>query len=529
MSIPQQPQQPPQDQEPEKSSLLAYIFGILFGSKFVFLLLILGIIALYVFYSQSSQLEENTDDQNKEEIEKSQLEIDVSERRKKKKKKKLNEIIEEANEELIVQSPRQNEEIHVSFSSGLNTIHEINESQNDETINFISSQVLSSDDELEKSSSLLNKQEKIQENKTVLFEVSEKILSKDYSSSIYQNIEEESHQIQETNVGFNQKENTCYDDETKLIESIVENIYSVGVVISPVLENKMVSEVSNNREESTQLNEVIIDATKKKEVSINHDDDNEIVESIMELKTYTIEVNNSNNTDLNYEITSLLDSITVSTQGKNEPAITISANESKNETQQDENPELMDSKLSHQDSIETSHDQTEIEVIKSEVNIQYKHPNTLQQINISDCDDRYVEFDDKTNRTIFNDDFKESLEDLSYDREEMGSRISLQTDKTLDSSIDDLTSLEKLNKQFEIVEKKSSSDSSDKFEIFDTTELSKTLSNENGFELINRDTPGTNSNDDNNNNNNNSYHDESDGISNRLKEQFSSNSLLGKS
>lgn len=499
------------EQEPEKSSLIAYLFGILFGSKFVFLLLILGIIALYVYYSQSSQLEENKNEENKDEIKTSELEIDGSKGAKKKKK-----INYDTNEELIIQSPHQNEEIHVSFSSGLNTIHEINESQNDE----LSSQVVlniplaATNDELEKVNYLLNKI--IKKTETVpLTEVFEKIMLNE--TNIIQNNIQEPVQLQEKNVRLNQKENMSFDDETKLIESVVENIYSEGLMKTPVLENS-----SNNKDESTRLQEYNIDTVQKGE------DNDEMVESIMELKTYLIEVN-KNDTDKNYEIMNLLNSITVSTQGKNEPAITIIANDSTNEVHNDDNNQnMIDYKLINQDSIESSPEklQSEVEVMKSEVNIQYKHPNVLQQINISDCDERYVEFDDKTNRTVFNDNFKESLEDLSYDREEMGSRISLQTDKTIDSSIDDLSNLEKMNKQFEIVEKKSSSDGSDKFEILDKNELSKTSSNENEFELINTDrTSTTNSHNDDNSNIN--YQDEADGISNRLKEQFSSNSLLG--
>jgi hypothetical protein len=505
------------EQEPEKSSLLAYLFGILFGSKFFFLLLILGIIALYVYYSQSSQLEEKKNEEKKDEIETSALEIDGCKGTKKKKKKNLNEIKEEdTNEEFIIQSPQQNEEIHVNFSSGLNTIHEINESQNDE----LSSQVVShisltaTNDELEKVNYLHN--EIIQKTETVpsteVFE--EKILLNETNI-------QEPFQLQETNVPSNRKENLSFDDETKLVESIDENLYSEGLMKTSALENS-----SNNKDESTRLQEYNPNTIQKEE------DSDEMVESIMELKTYSVEVN-KNDTDQNYEIMNLLNSITVSTQGKNEPAITIIANDSTNEINNDDNNQnMIDYKLTNQDSIESSPEklQTEVEVMKSEVNIQYKHPNVLQQINISDSDERYVEFDDKTNRTVFNDNFKESLEDLSYDREEMSSRISLQTDKTIDSSIDDLSNLEKMNKQFEIVEKKSSSDGSDKFEILDKNELSKTSSNENEFELINRDmdrTSTTNSHNDDNSNIN--YQDEADGISNRLKEQFSSNSLLGKS
>jgi hypothetical protein len=519
--VPIQQQQQSIEQEPEKSSLLAYLFGILFGSKFVFLLLILGIIALYVYYSQSSQLEENRNEEMKDEIVTSELEIDSSKGTKKKKKKNLNEIKEEdTNEEFIIQSPHQNEEIHVTFSSGLNTIHEINESQNDE----LSSQVVSNisltatNDELEMVNYLPN--EIIQKTETVptteVFE--EKILLNE--TNIIQNNIQEPFQLEDTNVQLNRKENVSFD-EAKLIESLVENLYSEGLMKTSALENS-----SNNKDESTRLQENNLDIIQKEEYS------DEMVESIMELKTYSIEIN-KNDTDQNYEIMNLLNSITVSTQGKNEPAITIIANDSTNEINNDDNNQnMIDYKLTNQDSIESSPEklQTEVEVIKSEVNIQYKHPNVLQQINISDCDERYVEFDDKTNRTVFNDNFKESLEDLSYDREEMGSRISLQTDKTIDSSIDDLSNLEKMNKQFEIVEKKSSSDGSDKFEILDKNELSKTSSNENEFELINKDTDRTSTTNSHNDDNSNvNYQDEADGISNRLKEQFSSNSVLGKS
>ena len=60
--------------------------------------------------------------------------------------------------------------------------------------------------------------------------------------------------------------------------------------------------------------------------------------------------------------------------------------------------------------------------------------------------------------------------------------------------------------------------------------MSKTSSNENEFELINRDTDRTSTTNSHNDDNSNiNYQDEADGISNRLKEQFSSNSLLGKS
>ena len=378
---------------------------------------LLGILGYFIYFSQSKQLGEN---ENENKSKPPELEVDEINKVKKKKKKKSyegNEINEEdeVKDELIInQTPQQIEELHGSFINVLNTIIELNECQNDETISHGNSK----ENSIESIESQIQKNESLQLNEI------------NYTNDAVEKIDENKTEQQTA-----QKDS--YDPVAKLVEP-----------------------------------------------------------------------------EENYEITNLINSITVSTQGKSERGITI-IGETKNDEASTSDKNLI-LKLHQQISVDSNRDENE-EIIKSEVNIQYKQPNKLQQININDSD-RYVEFDEKTNKTIFNDDFKESLEDLSYDQEEMGSKISLQTDKTIDSSIEDLAIL---NKQFEIFEMKNSSDeyNSDK----------KESSDKNSLEIINKkkddSTSGSNSCVDEKNNN---YHDESDGISNRLKEQLSINSLLSR-
>ena len=379
---------------------------------------------------------------SKNEVNKEEIEIDVDDKRKRK-KKKTNGEEEMTKDELI---KKESDEVQVR---GLNTIQELNESQNEEVLGNFETNKSREDNQIVK------------------------------------------------NVSYEEQEITQNYDLTinSLLQDIVLKAYD-----ETTPDNKEESNISEKK------------ANEEARVEINSKPD--------ELD------------QMNYEITNLLNIITVSTQGAGERAITIPDVNSGNQYENDSG-DLINSNLIHQESNECLPDEdSDSDQRKSEVNIQYEHPNVLKQINISDCDAKYVEFDEKTNATLFNDNFKESLEDLTYDREEMGSRISLQTDKTIDSSIDDLSNLDKMNKQFEVIGKKSSSEGSDKFDILDKKELlSASLSNENGYEVVHKEaeeTPSVTSshNDDKSGNSNTNYHDEDDGISNRLKEQLSGNSLL---
>ena len=185
---------------------------------------------------------------------------------------------------IINQTPQQIEELHGSFINVLNTIIELNECQNDETISHGNSK----ENSIESIESQIQKNESLQLNEI------------NYTNDAVEKIDENKTEQQTA-----QKDS--YDPVAKLVEP-----------------------------------------------------------------------------EENYEITNLINSITVSTQGKSERGITI-IGETKNDEASTSDKNLI-LKLHQQISVDSNRDENE-EIIKSEVNIQYKQPNKLQQININDSKD----------------------------------------------------------------------------------------------------------------------------------------------